>query len=225
MTYEESPAVPGLGLACLWAQSVVGPGAQLVVPDACMDIIWAGGGIAVAGPDTVSRMVEMRAGTRLHAVRFAPGVAPHVLGVPAAALRDVTVDLAELWRGRAHRIAETPGDRRLVLQQAVAERLREVGPPDPSIAPTVRALARGVRVAETARSLGLSDRQLRRRCLAAFGYGPKTLQRILRFQRALRRARAGSPFADIAYAEGYADQAHLAKEVRELAGTPLSNLL
>jgi AraC-like DNA-binding protein len=87
------------------------------------------------------------------------------------------------------------------------------------------ALARGESVGATAARLGLSDRQLRRRCLVAFGYGPKTLQRVLRFQRALRLARQGVPFAEVACAAGYADQAHLAHDVRDLAGVTLSDLL
>lgn len=80
-------------------------------------------------------------------------------------------------------------------------------------------------VAATAAWLGLSERQLRRRCLSAFGYGPKTLQRVLRFQRPLRLARDGVPFADVAARGGFADQAHLSREVRELSGRTLSALL
>jgi AraC-like DNA-binding protein len=48
---------------------------------------------------------------------------------------------------------------------------------------------------------------------------------VLRFQRALRLARAGEPLADAAFAAGYADQAHFAHEVRALAGEPVRNLL
>ncbi len=80
-------------------------------------------------------------------------------------------------------------------------------------------------VRELARELTLSERQLHRRCLEAFGYGPKTLDRVLRLARALDRARAGLPFAQVASLAGYADQAHLAREVRALAGVPLGRLL
>jgi AraC-like DNA-binding protein len=73
--------------------------------------------------------------------------------------------------------------------------------------------------------LGLSERQLHRRCLVAFGYGPKTVQRVLRFQAALRDARAGRRLADVAADAGYADQAHMSREVRDLAGVPITALL
>ncbi len=64
--------------------------------------------------------------------------------------------------------------------------------------------------------LGLSERTLRRRFDAAFGYGPKTLDRILRFQRYLGLARNRESMARLAAAAGYADQAHLVRECRRL---------
>jgi AraC-like DNA-binding protein len=197
--YRELAAVPGLGLACAWTQSTAVPHEHLVVPDGCIDII-AGldGGVRVAGPDTGPRVVR---------------------------LRDQTVGLEDVWGAAARRIDEAADLRPIeVLQRAVAARLSRVGPPDAAVAATARALVRGDGVAETARTLGLSERQLRRRCLVAFGYGPKMLQRVLRFQRALALARSGAPLVDVAYAQGYADQAHLAHEVRDLAGVPLGAL-
>ncbi|MEU4665925.1 helix-turn-helix domain-containing protein, partial [Micromonospora chalcea] len=71
----------------------------------------------------------------------------------------------------------------------------------------------------------LGARALHRRSLTLFGYGPKTLARILRMRRALDLARAGAPLAEVAARSGYADQAHLTREVRELAGLPPSRLL
>jgi len=67
----------------------------------------------------------------------------------------------------------------------------------------------------------LSVRQLRRRCHAAAGYGPKTLQRVLRFQRFVRMLDAAAPPPDLASAAalaGYADQAHLTRECAALSG-------
>ncbi|MFC5994727.1 helix-turn-helix domain-containing protein [Pseudonocardia hispaniensis] len=73
--------------------------------------------------------------------------------------------------------------------------------------------------------LGWSVRSLHRRCLAAFGYGPAVLRRILHFRAALRLADAGVPAAEVAARCGYADQPHLSREVRALAGVPLGQLL
>ncbi|WP_133169220.1 helix-turn-helix domain-containing protein, partial [Streptomyces sp. MH60] len=80
-------------------------------------------------------------------------------------------------------------------------------------------------VAATADALGVSARALHRRSLAAFGYGPKTLARVRRLQRALALAREGTPLAETAARTGFADQAHLARDVRELAGATLVELL
>lgn len=76
-------------------------------------------------------------------------------------------------------------------------------------------------MASTAAETGLGPRQLHRRSLAAFGYGPKTLARILRLQRALALVRSGLPYAEAAHRAGCTDQAHLAREMRDLAGTTL----
>jgi AraC-like DNA-binding protein len=68
--------------------------------------------------------------------------------------------------------------------------------------------------------LGISERQLRRVVEAEVGYGPKRLGRVLRLRRALERVRSGAELAEVAYSSGYADQAHFARDCRELAGVP-----
>jgi methylphosphotriester-DNA--protein-cysteine methyltransferase len=74
--------------------------------------------------------------------------------------------------------------------------------------------------------LGLSPRSLRRFSQSQFGYGAKTLERILRLQRFLRQSRAlpQHSLAMLAADAGYADQAHLSREARELAGMTASEL-
>jgi AraC-like DNA-binding protein len=110
------------------------------------------------------------------------------------------------------------------LEEVATSRLRQAGPPSPVVADIVARLRSGTPVAATAESVGVNERRLHRLCLAAFGYGPKTLARILRMRRALRMARAGMPFASVAAIAGYADQAHLAREVKALVGVPLGAL-
>ena len=83
-------------------------------------------------------------------------------------------------------------------------------------------------VRDLARITGLSERQIHRRCTAAFGYGPAVLTRMLRLRRVLRLARAGRPplrLAGLATAAGYYDQQHLAREVRAIMGTTPTDLL
>ena len=204
-----------------------------VVPDGSADIIWReegrSGTTFTAGPDTEAQLAPLTEGSRMVGIRFAPGAADAVLGVPLDVLRDLRVRLDELWGPFADEVAE-----RLVAadrpEQALATVVREriTAPPDP----IASAIARGIEfasgpgiVSSVAADIGVSERHLHRRCRIAFGYGPKTLHQVLRFQRALRLARAGGRLADVAAVVGYADQAHMARDVRRLAGVSLTELL
>ncbi|MER6091183.1 helix-turn-helix transcriptional regulator [Streptomyces bluensis] len=215
----------------VWTTIPSGSDTGLVLPDGCMDLLWSEGRLMVAGPDTRAYVPGQAEdlSARWAGVRFAPGTAPAFLGVPAHELRDRRVDLADLWpAARVRRLAarvNAAADPALGLEELALERAARSEPPDPMVPGIVAALDGGRPVAETADELGLSARQLHRRSLTAFGYGPKTLARVLRLQRALALARRGVPFADTAARTGYADQAHLAREVRELAGRPLGRLL
>jgi transcriptional regulator GlxA family with amidase domain len=106
-----------------------------------------------------------------------------------------------------------------LLEDAVSARVRRE--PDPAVDAVIRALQRErMPVRELAGRLGLSERQLLRRCVDALGYGPKTLDRILRFQRfrALAAQRPDLGLARLAAVAGYADQPHLTRECRRLSG-------
>ena len=78
-----------------------------------------------------------------------------------------------------------------------------------------------------AKEAGVSRRHLAKLFRAEIGATPKTMARILRFENACHMARSipRQGWADIAYAAGYADQAHLAREFRELSGLAPSDLL
>ena len=87
-----------------------------------------------------------------------------------------------------------------------------------------RLLAEGKSVSETARAIGWSTRHLSTRFRQETGIRPVTAARMLRFQRArsLALGSGNASWAEIATAAGYADQAHLIREFRDLAGeTPL----
>ena len=83
------------------------------------------------------------------------------------------------------------------------------------------------RIEELARHVGISERQLHRRFVASVGYSPKTFQRIVRFQKLLALAEADTraQLGDVSLAAGYADQAHMTREVVEFAGVTPGALL
>jgi AraC-like DNA-binding protein len=221
--YRERPARPDG--AIVWTREVRGAGATTrVLPDGCIDVMWVDGELIVAGPDTEAHLVTSPGGTEFAAVRFAPGAAPDLLGVPALELRDRHVPLDDLW---------SPADVRRLAQrvEAAPDRGRELAdrlgaaPAEPWVTWLVGGLRAGGTVGALADRVAFSERQLHRRCLALFGYGPKTHARILRLGRALDLARVGEPLGRVAADTGYADQAHLSREVKSLAGVPLTQLL
>ncbi|MFI6154118.1 helix-turn-helix domain-containing protein [Kitasatospora sp. NPDC051170] len=229
--YAERPSrLPG---AVVWTKPAAVCGdsgaAGLVLPDGCMDLIWTGGRLLVAGPDTCAFRPGPGQGGPWAGVRLRPGAMPALLGVPACELRDQRVDLAALRpAAEVSRLIgriDTAPDPAAALEDLALHLAAEAPPEDGLVRAVASALAAGRGVAATAETVGLGARQLHRRSLAAFGYGPKTLARILRLQRALALARSGVPLAETAARAGYADQAHLARDVRELAGTPVTSLL
>jgi methylphosphotriester-DNA--protein-cysteine methyltransferase len=72
-------------------------------------------------------------------------------------------------------------------------------------------------VARVANDLGVSERQLHRRTLAAVGYGPKMLARVARLRRLI--ALSDDSLASRALDAGYSSQAHMTDEVRQLTGS------
>jgi AraC-like DNA-binding protein len=227
MYRERASRIPG---AVVWQRSPLpADSTTRVLPDGCMDLIWTAGTLHIAGPDTAARLARSPSGASFVALRFAPGTGPAIFGVPAHELRDQQAPLHDLWpawevRRLTERLDEAP-DRAAVLEEFAARRLAAVEPPAPAVGAVVALIRAGAPVGDIAGRLALSERQLHRRCLVAFGYGPKTLARILRLDRALSLARAGTPFATVAATVGYADQPHLAREVKALAGVPLGTLL
>ena len=218
--YRERAAV--LPHVIAW-RSVSPPGGGLkrILPDGCMDLIWQDGELFVAGPDTTAQLCAEVAGTRNLALRFAAGTGPLVLGVPADELTDRRVPLDALWPVPVVR-ALTGITSVAELERAVLDRWR---PPDPVMVEVARRARAGQSVDAIAAMCGLSARHLQRRVRTAFGYGPKTLIRIMRLQRAVGLARRGTPFAAVSATTGYADQAHLARDVKALAGVPLGVLV
>jgi AraC-like DNA-binding protein len=228
--YREFPADDAFRneIHCLWVGVTppAGPQTTQVLPDACIDLIWQSGvGAFVAGPDTGPVWDARPAGAVLVGARFRPGAGGAALGMPLSELLDQRVDAADL--------PAVPGSR-LPGSLTPAEALRQVAdlaadlvtqrPPDRLVLGAARLLDRpGARAELVADRLGISERQLRRRCQAAVGYGPRMLHRVLRFRRFLARvdaSRGAADLADVAALAGYADQAHLTRESTSLAGLP-----
>ena len=210
--YRELPTTDPY-VACLWT-SAGAPTPRRILPDACVDIVWTGAKLIVAGPATQAAMAT--APRPALGVRFRVGAAGAALGIPASELLDLSVPLEDVWGADGAEIAQTVAERPTlsVLAQKVGAKIARGDAPD-----------RLVRAAATGARPGIGERQLRRRFADAVGYGPKTLQRILRFQRFLALAQTRTDLARLAFEAGYADQAHLTRECRRLAGRTPAELV
>ena len=217
-----------------WLETVT-PGSHEVGvhPDASIDIMWDGSTLSVFGPRTRSEAPrEVGTGTVV-GVRLRPGSTRAMLGEAAIALADRTVPLEDLWGGAARAAAlrlqaSRPEQALSALSAVITERGRGLTrDPDPLI-PRVVELARRQRtVRGIASDVGLSERQLFRRCVDEVGYGPKHLVRVLRLQRLLELARRlpDATLAGLAAAASYTDQSHMSRECRALTGITPARLV
>ena len=205
-----------------WSVTPRGAPPKRILPDGCLDLIWQDGAVFVAGPDTTAQVGCAAAGSRLFALRFGSGTGPGVLGLPACEVVDQRVPLEALWPAALVRRVAEAADPLAALTAAARSRWQQ---PDPTMVALAASARAGGSIRAFADRCGLSPRQLQRRSNTAFGYGPKTLARVFRLQRAVDLARSGSPFAAVSAEAGYADQAHLAREVRAMAGVPLGSLV
>lgn len=216
-------------VACRWTRVVPDHSrevATLVLPDGCIDLIWRGHELVLAGVDRSANPAPVTPGETVLGIRLRPGVAGAVLGMPASEVLDVRGPLEDVLGPDATVVAERIrecGDVAAfaLIESLVASRVREARPDPLVLAATRRLGFPGSRVEWLAQALGISERQLRRRFHAAVGYGPKTLDRVLRFRRFLSHAPSAAGEGDLARlaAElGYADQAHMTRECVRLSG-------
>ena len=200
--------------------------------DGVRDAQW----VSLGGLHTRAAMVEQPgwwAGVQL---TLHPVGVRRLLGVPAAELpvgswdaRDLLGAEVERVVEEIHAVADWPGRYaavsrfllRLVRRTERGAALRE---PSAEVEEAWRLLTgRGdLAVADVADAVGYSRRRLTQLLTAETGHGPKTLQRLARFDTARREvvaaASAGSSLAQVAARTGYYDQSHLVRDFHEFAG-------
>jgi AraC-like DNA-binding protein len=171
-----------------------------ILPDGCMDIIRD----EVIGSLLVPLTARLEAGGEYTGLRLHPGGFPALSGVPASELAGRQLPVRDVLP-------------RFTSLRALAA---DAQPPDP----LVRAASHTRDVRALARASGWSERHLRRRLLAATGHGPKRFMRIARMQRLLIEGR-GESWARTAAEHGFFDEAHMANDIRDLAGATPHALL
>jgi AraC-like DNA-binding protein len=241
-TYVERAPAPALAgvVASVWVQRVepdAAPYTHRTVPNGSIELHCRVGGEAeLIGPRTAPAVDVLEPGATVIGVRFRPGVTV----APGAELVDLAVAAEDVWDRSATELGERiAGARRLpealaLLEADVARRVDRAPPPDPLVVEAVRRLMPwgAPDVGSLHDALHISERQLRRRCQAAIGLGPKALHRILRFQgflalvqSAMAEGRRPDGLARLAAEAGYADQSHLTRESVRLMGIAPSAFL
>ena len=201
---------------------------SLIVPDGCMDLIVIDNRILIAGADSTARMFHGSAAPTV-GLRFDSGVLPQLLTTSAEELADRVTSLdaviggghAEVTNVGEGGVASVTGSARVLLD--MARDLTDRASLD--LRPMALAGALGVRpsspaqtVTEAAAQFAYSPRQLRRLSAEWFGYGPKHLAKILRWQAARDLIDSGRSRTAAAAEVGYADAAHLRRDERSLIG-------
>lgn len=216
---------------------------SLIVPDGCMDLIVLDSTVIVAGADSKARSFT-GSGRPVIGLRFDPGVLPQLLSTSAAELADRVTPLEAVLVRNA--LLDNPAD----TVAAAAADSTPLGPNgECSISTAARRLIRiaetltaraevdrramavaellGPRrgsaqmsIAEVSARFAYSPRQLRRLSADWFGYGPKHLSKVLRWQAARELIDSGRTRTEAAALVGCADASHLWRDERSLLAQP-----
>ena len=250
-------------VACYWSitgRIAAGMAGNRVLPDRCMDVILRFGDPPanrdrgsllesfVVGAMTSPAVVWQTGWTDVMGVRFRPGGAPPLLGLPASELTDAMVPLDSVWddaaelfeRTAAVRVSEYEAmgaraaalgarerlrSRARIVDTTLRRRIETNLAKDPVVSAAMRMIdvhEGRIRMHAIEDRLGITQRSLERRFQAQIGLSPKVASRITRFQSAagVLRSDPGTPLARLAVERGYHDQAHMTREFREFAGIP-----
>ncbi len=230
LEYSEHPPPRSLSdvVACVWSSRVEGVGTHLLrtLPDGCVEIAFtADSPTLVYGPGAAWADVPLEGGRAYRGIRLRPGRAARLGRLDLAELSGCVVPAADVLT--SPRFDERTAQR--WTESVLAHLARFDGPPvDPVVAEAVQGIAgeSRLRLPELARRLAISERQLRRRFVTSVGLAPSTYARVTRMHRAVRAAfRGDSYWGAIAYDAGFADQAHLSREILALTGHTPAQLL
>jgi AraC-like DNA-binding protein len=139
-----------------------------------------------------------------------------------ASLEDMWGDIATDMMRQLH-VGQSDEDMVAIMDQAIAKQLDKVGlwHSDAQMEQfeTIGRIDSTVRIDDAASEIGLSVRQLERRCLESLGMTPKTFLRRCRFLDMAMTMRGFShPSDDDLAALRYFDQSHLNREFKRFVG-------
>lgn len=206
----------------------LGPPLRLRDPDDERVVVRHAGGF-VAGLSERATLTEHDGASRGVQVNLSPAGARTFLGGPMTALVGTSIGLDDLLAGEQRRFGERLAELRDwdarfdVIDRLLAARADAAGDRCRKVAwalARIEASGGRVEVGALARELGHSNKYLIDRFRQEVGLPPKTIARLIRFDRVVRHLRSGGRegFAELAAAFGYYDQAHLVRDFRQFTG-------
>lgn len=223
-------------VASFWT-SESGPtsfGFRQVIPDGKPGLVirYTDGGygprVFLGGQATKSSEYQMYPNQRFIGVHFQSVGAAEFLGIPIGEITDMTLDLRD-WDSRWAReleeridAASSRYERSVVVRRLLERKLADVRPDTVTVA-LVEAIKNGAgtfKSRDLCQISGTSERQVERKFYEKVGLSPRELNSIIRFRRALSKARRCPEMSltEIAFASGYSDQSHFIRDFKKMTG-------
>ncbi len=231
--YKEHHVDPRLApyVTCYWTYDATSElqGSHPVMPDGCIDLLFESrpSTLDIVGTMTRTLWAKVCGPTQFVGVRFKAGGAVPFLRERADLLTNGVVE-AEAVLGLAgsdlkQQLLEGGSleERVRLLERFLVRRLQaDVAAVDSRIVWATSRLIDdpGSKIESLACGLGMSRQYLRRLFLRHTGLSPKAFARVARLGRLVEALQAGAHLADSALASGYADQAHMTHEFKDLVG-------
>ena len=215
--YEEKTARSQF-VAIIWRTEDLTDGTYLAAADGCWDMIFTTTTqgktiVRLSGPSTTTTPVHYKKGNRNFGMRLKPGV--FLTHIPTSDAVDTTETLLMpspetfLLGGQVLTVPD------YATMDEFVDTLEELGLISQD--PIVRAALEGAK-------FGASKRSIQRRFGRAIGMTPAYIAQIERAWQAVELLQSGKPITEVVHELGYADQAHLTRNVKRVTGyTPRQN--
>ena len=251
MRYIEIPPTASLAsyIKCFWfleSEASADPPTERILPDGCTEIVFnladpfaqhqADGSTRkqplalLVGQMRRHLLIQPTGRVEILGIRFWPAGAYPFLSFPQHEIAGRILDLGDVSRNIVREIlsklsdASAPSERVKLVQEVLLAQLRKSVPGNIVVDRAVELISRSdgaVPILDLADKLGISLRGLDRQFNTHVGFSPKSLCRIVRFQRAVKllsRVASTLDWAGVALESGYYDQSHFIREFKSFAG-------
>ncbi|MCR9136309.1 MAG: helix-turn-helix domain-containing protein [Alphaproteobacteria bacterium] len=205
-------------------------GSELRTFDALGNIAATTGPVALHGIRTERIVIDTEQKRNICGVEFEPGGLTAFTDWSARRFRDRLIDASDVWGADSRLLhvalvaAQNEDEQCGLLESFLAGKIIHRPAEDASLGQWIAGLQAGGRIQDIQNALGregfgMSQRQLHALFDRRLGVRPKLFARLVRLSSSVAEFDQSPSFASLAYEHGYADQSHLTREFRQLAGT------